>query len=77
MLEVSYILQSTQNAIIEISANKSVSLLHGFQGSPRLSAVGFKDDIALNFISTTSPYTHWPEELTLNFTPDQSRIERV
>ena len=76
MLEVSYILQSAQNAIIEISANKSVSLLHGFQGSPRLSAIGFKDDIALNFISTTSPYTNWPEELTLNFTPDQSRIER-
>jgi hypothetical protein len=76
MLEVSYVLQSAQNTIIDISANKSVSLLHGFQGAPELSAVGFKEDVALSFISKTSPYTHWPEELMLNFTPNQSSIER-
>lgn len=76
MLEVSYVLQSAQNAIINISANKSVSILQGFQGSPEISAVGFKEDALLSFVSKTSPYAHWPEELMLNFTPDQSSIER-
>ena len=76
MIEVSYILQGAQNSIIDISPNKSVSILHGFQNSPDISAIGFKENSILSFTSKSVPFSHWPEELQLSFIPDQSRIDR-
>ena len=75
-IHLSYTLQSAPNDIVEIEPTKAIVVRHGFQMAPKLNAVGFNESLMLSHSSTTTPYDHWPEELTLSFLPIESSIDR-
>ena len=75
-IHVSYTLQTAPNAIVDIEPNKSILVRHGFQLPPELNAIGFNESWLLSHSNTTTPYDHWPEELTLSFQPLESSVSR-
>ena len=71
-----YKLISGVNAIIDIAPSKIINISQGFTTAPDILGLGLKQDWMFSFTTTTAPYDNWPEELTLSFTPQQSKIEK-
>jgi hypothetical protein len=75
-INVRYKLTSGVNAIIDIAPSKIINISQGFTTAPDILGLGLKQDWMFSFTTTTAPYDNWPEELTLSFTPQQSKIEK-
>tara|TARA_B110000503_G_scaffold17759_1_gene25938 strand:+ start:5708 stop:7657 length:1950 start_codon:yes stop_codon:yes gene_type:complete len=74
-INVNYKLIST-NSIIDIAPSKFIQISHGFTSPPDVLGLGLNEDWIYSFTSTTTPYSNWPEELTLKFIPQQSQINK-
>ena len=74
-IEIEYSLTTAVNSIIELSPNKLVGMVHGFQNSPELISLGVNEDLIFVDSNSAKPYDAFPAELNFDFIPNPSQIE--